>query len=157
MRSNRSITAIENWIIALNDQGRSSRVRVEAVVHPEIRIHRYGFGSNTGRLVEEIRGLSAVSEWIGLTPAVVEFELASEIENESDESDVARVDYRVLAGDFVGSGHWRYKLHDDGRLLWLEHRPANIPDAIQEGTFRRGSERMHGEHPHQGEHHHHHH
>lgn len=157
MRSSRSNTAIENWIVALNDKGRSSRVRVEAIVHPDIRVERYGFGSNAGRLVEEIRGIDGVAEWFGLTPEIVEFELAGQVEFESGDTEIALVNYRVLAGDFVGAGTWRFEVGEDGRILWLEHRPKDIPDAVQEGTFRTGGHRNKEDHPHHGGHHHHHH
>ncbi len=157
MRSSRSESAIENWIAALNEKGRSSRVRVEAAVHPEIRVERFGFGANAGRLVEVIRGTEGVAEWFGITPEVVQFELAGPVEVEGEGSGVEKVGYRVVAGEFVGHGTWRFRLHDDGRIVWLEHRPDDIPDAVQEGSFRIGEGRMHGDHPHHGEHHHHHH
>lgn len=143
MRSSRSESAIENWVTALNTRGAQTRARVDAAVHPDIRVVRYGFGVNQGRVVEEIHGAAGVTEWFGLTPDVIEFEVEGAVADEpagsgQEDAAVACVGYRVVAGDFVNGGTWRFRLHEDGRIIWLEHRPNEIEDAVQEGSFRIG-------------------
>jgi hypothetical protein len=143
MRSSRSETAIENWVTALNTRGSQMLVCVEAAVHPDVRVVRYGFGANQGRVVEEIHGVTGVAEWFGLTPDVIEFELAGPVdslneENGVEDAVVRGVRYQVLAGDFVNGGSWRFRVHEDGRIIWLEHRPDEVDDAVQEGSYRLG-------------------
>lgn len=134
MRSSRSKSAIENWVAALNTQGAEARSLIERAAHPDIEVVRFGFGANKGRVVETIRGYEGVAEWFSLTPDVIEFELDGDIRELAD--GLSEVGYRVLAGDFANGGTWRFRAHADGRVTWLEHRPNEIDEAVEEGSFR---------------------
>jgi len=166
MRLSRYESAIRRWVDALN--GRVDRARVEAAVHPEVRVVRWGFGTNVGQVVQDIQGTSGVAEWFGMTPATVEFDIAGPVEVEAEPSlesgdstggkeagSVARAQYQVMAPDFLGGGIWNFRLAEDDRIIWLEHRPDDIPDPVQEGTSRSGANREHSyDDPHHVEHHH---
>lgn len=165
MRLSRYESAIRRWVDALN--GRGDRARVEAAVHSEIRVARFGFGSRAGVLVQRIQGISEVADWLGLTPEAVQFEIEGSVEFEAEEPsgsvdpegvtrDVATARYLIRANGFANGGTWRFRLADDDRLLWLEHRPDDLPDATEEGESRTGSMREHQHHvdPHLVEHHH---
>lgn len=149
MRLSRYESAIRRWVDALNHQGRGASARVEDAVHDDIVVLRFGFGANAGHLVEEIRGVARVAEWFGLTPAVVQFELAGPVVVEDEATSQVQIRYSLHADEFVGGGIWRLRIGDDSRIVWLEHRPDDIPDPVQEGTFRTGSKREHlHDHPH---------
>lgn len=136
MRSHRSEYAIENWVTALNTRGAEARARIEAAAHPDIEVVRFGFGANKGCIVETIRGFEGVAGWFALTPDIIDFELNGTVT--VDDSGCAMVDYKVIAGDFVNGGTWQFRLHDDGRIAWLAHRPKEIEEAVEEGSFRLG-------------------
>jgi hypothetical protein len=166
MRLSRYESAIRRWVAALN--GRADLARIEAAVHPEVRVARHGFGANVGKLMQTIQGTSGVAEWFGLTPAPVEFELAGPVEFEtaepgapsdasavSDGGEVAQVRYQVDTPGFRGGGTWQFRLADDDRIIYLEHWPDDIPDSIPERTSRTDSNREeHHDDPHHLEHHH---
>lgn len=157
MRSNRSQSAIENWVTALNTRGAETRARIEAAAHPDIEVERFGFGVNKGRVVETIRGLDGVFAWFATTPDIIEFELDGTVS--VDASEISVVGYKVIAGDFENGGTWRFRLHQDGRIAWLEHQPKEIEEAVEEGSFRLGRADAHGatEGGHPAHHHHGHH
>lgn len=164
MRLSRYESAIRRWVNALD--GRGDRVRVEAAVHPEVRVARFGFGASSGQLVQSIQGTSEVTDWVGLTPAAVQFDVVGSVGFEAEEPGessgssgetnvVATVRYQVTTVGFAGGGTWRFRLADDDRILWLEHRPDDLPDANAEDGSRTGSMREHRhDHPHHVEHHH---
>ncbi len=144
MRSSRSQSAIENWVTALNARGAGARTCIEAAAHPDIEVERFGFGVNKGRAVETIRGLEGVAAWFATTPDIIDFELDGSV---SVESEFSVVGYKVIAGDFENGGTWRFKLHEDGRIAWLEHRPNEVEEAVEEGSFRLGRADAHGATP----------
>lgn len=166
MRLSRYESAIRRWVDALN--GRGDRACVEAAVHPEIRVARFGFGKRAGHLVQRLQGTSEVTDWLGLTPVEVQFDIEGSVEFEAEEpagsvdpsgvtKEVASVRYQIRTDGFANGGTWRFRLADDDRLLWLEHRPDDLPDAIEEGGPRTGSMREHHhdhDDPHHVEHHH---
>lgn len=168
MRLSRYESAIRRWVVALNERG--ARIRVEAAVHPEVRVARFGFGENAGRLMQSIQGTSGVTEWFGISPKQVQFDIAGPVEFEAvepsrssgqegveatDEASIARVRYQVSAIGFSNGGTWRFTLADDDLINWLEHRPDDLPDAMQEGRSRTGeNSEHHHDDPHHVEHHH---
>lgn len=155
MRDSRYDHAIRKWVVALNERG--SKPLFEAAVHPDIVVERFGFGSRRGTLVQKMEGGPAVAEWFGITPAGVRFEIAGPVVLDPDRTpEVARTRYRLSIADIVGGGQWSYRIHDDGRVVWLEHAPDEIPDPIEEGDHRSVSAREHHDHPHHEGHHHHH-
>ncbi|MFO0744720.1 MAG: hypothetical protein U1F43_03465 [Myxococcota bacterium] len=154
MRDSRYEHAIRRWVVALNARG--TRTSVEAAVHPDVVVERFGFGSNAGNLVQTLQGASAVAEWFGLTPAGTIFEIAGPVVLDPDVTpEVARARYQFSVADIVGGGKWGYRLHDDGRVIWLEHAPDEISDPIEEADHRSDSHRGHQDHPHPQEHRHH--
>lgn len=167
MRSNRYESAIRRWVDALNERG--ARARVEAAVHPEVRVARFGFGANTGRLMQDIRGVSGVVDWFGLSPKEVRFEIVDPVELESGvpsassrpegevgEGGVARARYQVGSVGFSNGGTWRFGLSDDDLILWLEHRPDDLPESVHEERSVDGVDREHRQDdPHHLEHSHH--
>lgn len=157
MRSSRSQSAIENWVAALNQRGAEGRARLALAAVPGIEVVRFGFGANQGRAVETIHGYEAVAAWFDTTPDIIDFELDGSVT--VDESGLAEVGYKVIAGDFENGGTWRFRLHEDGRIATLEHRPKEIEEAVEEGSFRLGRAGAHGatEGGHPTHHHHGHH
>jgi len=136
-------------------------------VHPEVRVARYGFGAKAGCLVQSIQGISEVADWLGLTPETVQFDIEGSVGFEAEEpggsldlpgatDGVATVRYLIQVVGFANGGTWRFRVADDDRILWLEHRPDDLPDAVEEGGSRTGSMREHHHHdgPHHVEHHH---
>lgn len=163
MRLSRYESAIRRWVVALNERG--ARISVEAAVHPEVRVARFGFGENAGSLMQSIEGTSGVTEWFGISPKVVQFEIAGPVEFESvepsrssgpegveatGEGSIASVRYRVSAPGFSNGGTWRFTLANDDLINWLEHHPDDLPNAKQEGGPRTGKN---GEHDHDDPHH----
>jgi len=154
MRNSRYDHAIRKWVSALNERG--SKLLSDAV-HPDIVVDRIGFGSKRGTLVQTMKGAPAVAEWIGITPAGVRFEVAGPVVLDPDMTpEAARTRYRLSIADIVGGGQWTYRIHDDGRVVWLEHAPDEIADPIEEGDHLSGSTREHHDHPHHEGHQHHH-
>jgi hypothetical protein len=167
MRSNRYESAIRRWVDALNERG--ARVRVEAAVHPEVRVARFGFGANAGQVMQDIRGVSGVTDWFGLSPKEVQFEIVDPVEleagatsgssrpeEEAGEESVARVRYRVSAVGFSNGGTWLFKLSDDDLIIWLEHHPDDLPGAMRQERSVDGDDReQRHDDPHHLEHHHH--
>lgn len=170
MRLNRYESAIRRWVDALNERG--PRALVEAAVHPEIRVERYGFGDHLGVLMQTIQGTTGVTEWFGISPVQVQFEVAGPVEleqaespestpkgsptsgTENDAEGVAKVRYQVSAVGFTNGGTWRYRISEDGRIVWLAHHPDDLADAVQERDVRTGENRHHHDDPHHLEHHH---
>lgn len=157
MRSNRSQSAIENWVAALNLRGAEGRARLVEAALPDVEVVRFGFGANKGRIVETIRGHEAVAAWFDTTPDIIDFELDGPVT--VDESGLGEVGYKVIAGDFENGGTWRFWVDEDGRIATLEHHPKEIEEAVEEGSFRLGRAGAHGatEGGHPAHHHHGHH
>ena len=145
MRLSRYESAIRRWVDALNERG--ARVFVEAAVHPEVRVERYGFGENLGSLMQVIEGTSGVTEWFGLTPKSIQFEIVGPVMFESlessrsagqegpqgsDDGSISRVRYQVSTVGFANGGTWRFELADDDRIAWLEHRPDDLPGVMHQ-------------------------
>jgi|GEM_PF-2959880 len=168
MRLSRYESAIRRWVVALNERG--DCIRVEAAVHPEVRVARFGFGENARCLMQSIQGTSGVTEWFGTSPKEIQFEVAGPVEFEevepsrssgpdgvetTDEASIASVRYRVSAVGFSNGGTWRFTLANDDLINWLEHHPDDLPDASAEGRSRTGENSgHHHDDPHHVEHHH---
>lgn len=154
MRDSRYDHAIRKWVAALNTRG--APPSFEAAVHPDIVVERFGFGRKRGALVQVLRGASSVAEWFGITPEGVRFEIAGPVVLDPDRTpEVARTRYHLEIADIVGGGTWQYRIHDDGRVVWLEHAPDEIDHSVEEGDHRSDSDRGHHDHPHPEGHHHH--
>ena len=50
--------------------------------------------------------------------------------------------YTLTVDDFVNGGEWRFRLADDGRIVWLAHRPDSLPDDTDAQLERLGSTPM---------------
>lgn len=121
--------ALLRWLEALNARGR--REVVDVAVDPAIRLERYGFGPNQGQLVQIIEGIGPLAAWLALTPENTAFEAVGDLDISDDGVGTSR--YRVtFPPDFENGGEWRWRLAADGRLVFVSHRPSEIPQAIVE-------------------------
>lgn len=93
-----------------------------------------------GALRETFRGRAAIYQWLATTPKKFSFGLRgepyaapAEPTEENDDDDAAaepdlvdewRHEYAIFGPDsFENRGIWRGRFDDEGRLLWLSHRP----------------------------------
>ncbi len=85
-----------------------------------------------GALNETFRGRAAIAEWLASTPKKFSFGLCGEpypapaVESEAtgEQDDQWRHEYAIFGPDsFENRGIWRGRFDDDGRLVWLSHRP----------------------------------
>ena len=154
MRDSRHDHAIRRWVIALNARG--TQASIESAVHPDCVVERFGFGTKSGVLVEMLQGAPAVAEWFDRSPQGTVFEIAGPVVLDPDQTpEVARARYAFEVATVTGGGQWTFRVHDDGRVIWLEHAPDDIADPVEEGGHRGGSDREHHDHPHSEGHHHH--
>jgi hypothetical protein len=113
--------AIQRWISALNAPHSSEKL--QEAVDPGICVERYGFGEQTGQLVEEFAGIEEVESWIKRSPPDVTFATKSAVAHKNG---LFEVDFHITAPEFDGGGSWRFTLSSQHRINWLEHRPDNL-------------------------------
>jgi hypothetical protein len=121
--------ALRGWIELLNASPPPPELAALAKVFAEeIAIHRHGFHETRGQVVEEIRGLAGVREWMARAPAGLRFSA-----EESPQSGTPAVEarYRLEIEDFVGGGLWLARLAADGRIEELTHIPDDLPDHLR--------------------------
>lgn len=118
--------AVARWVEALN--ARDDRRVVDGALSPEVVVLRYGTGARSGEVVERLRDLESVAEWLSRTPAGTRFMVEESPVPLDEDPTQAEVRYRVFAGDFIGHGTWRLSLDAAGRIAWLEHVPDELPD-----------------------------
>lgn len=90
-----------------------------------------------GALRETFRGRAAIFQWLATTPKKFSFGLRGEpypapLDDGDDEAadadptlvDQWRHEYAIFGPDsFENRGVWRGRFDDEGRLVWLSHRP----------------------------------
>jgi hypothetical protein len=118
---NRHDAAIGRWIDALNLFG--DRDALERAVTDNVQIDRYGWEKRRTDLAEVITGLDAAVQWMARSPESVVFS-ADGLSTVSGPTGTAR--YRLEATDFLGTGEWIFRLADDDRIEWIEHRPDDL-------------------------------
>jgi len=130
-RNDRFGAALQRWVDSLNTFGEPAVV--DAAVAPDVVIHRYGFATQKGQLVEHIVGRDDAGKWCSLSPRSAVFDLPEPVRVvDTDDGPMGVAAFRVKVPDLTNNGRWEFRLADDGRLAWLAHHPGEIEDAVEE-------------------------
>lgn len=118
--------AFDRWLVALN--GRGDLRQTKRACADGALVERCGFFGDRGKVVEQLQGIAAINAWLALTREICVFSLDGAVST-GDHGFEAR--YRIVAGDFVGGGHWMARFDAAGKMTWLQHQPDELPEIVE--------------------------
>lgn len=120
--------AAERWLEAVRSRGPGDALARAAA--PEVVVERYHWAPPA--LAKRYSGQAEVGAWLAMSPARLVWSLEGPVQPGADGAWEVR--YGVAVGDFFNTGLWRFWLDAEGRLLRLEHRPEDLPEAWRRGV-----------------------
>lgn len=122
-------TVFARWVAALNARGDLAQTALACA--EEALVERCGFFGERGNIVEQLHGIAAINTWLTLTREICVFSLDGAVAS-SDRGFAAR--YRIVAGDFVGGGHWEARFDNVGKMIWLRHQPDELAQTTEKSN-----------------------
>jgi len=125
-KSTEMANIFDHWLAALNGRG-DSRQTKRACADAAL-VERCGFFGDRGRVVEQLHGIAAINAWLALTREICVFSLDGAVAIGDPGFEVR---YRIVAGDFVGGGHWIARFDSAGKITWLKHQPDELAEIAE--------------------------
>lgn len=124
--------AVEQWLRAMNaDDVRARGEHLEAAIHPDAIVLRYGFDETRDDVIERLEGAEQIAAWLARSPAGTRFVLVGWDEAGS------RLRYQVQVGGYLGAGTQAVTFDGQGRITSVRHRPDDL-DRAQVDALARG-------------------
>lgn len=128
----RATLAVDRVVAALNAGGATPESN--SAFSDDVELVRYGWGQSSDQIAEQRHGRAELQAWMARTPATARFTRVGDAIPQSEGVAIAR--YALEMDGFKNGGRWRFRLSDDGRVQWWEHRPGDLDPDIQDAEWR---------------------